>query len=179
MDFVRVGEKVISKKKITGIVDKILELRVKGLSQQEVANQTGTDRTFVSRLETLGEIRKGSRIAAVGFPVLNKQEILELLQHEGVDFTFIMTEKERWDFVHNMSGAQLVNYMMSLIGEARKYDVIILIGSYQRIKIIEAMLDCEIVGLPIGESPIEEDKYVDPYKLREILSSIKKKEGSF
>lgn len=174
MDLVRVGEKVISKKKITDIVDKILELRVKGLSQQEVANQTGIDRTFVSRLETLGEIRKGSRIAVVGFPVLNKQEIVELLQREGVDFTLIMTERERWDFVRNMSGAELVNAMMRLIGEARKYDAVILIGSGQRIKIIEALLDCEVIGLSIGESPIEEDRYVNPAKIKEILGGIKR-----
>lgn len=174
MDLVRVGEKVISKKKIIDIVDKILELRVKGLSQQEVANQMGIDRTFVSRLEGLGEVRKGSRIAAVGFPVQNKREIVELLQREGVEFTFIMSEQERWNFVRNMSGAELVNTVMRLIGEARKCDVVILIGSDQRIKIIEALLDREVVGLSIGESPIEEDRYVDPAKLKEILSSIKK-----
>lgn len=173
MDLVRVGEKVISKKKITDIVDKILELRVKGLSQQEVSNQTGIDRTFVSRLETLGEIRKGSRIAVVGFPILNKQELVELLQREGVDYTLVMTEQERWDFVGKLSGAELVNTMMRLIGEARKYDVVVLIGSDQRIKIIEALLDCEVIGLSIGESPIEEDRFVDPAKIMEIIGSIK------
>lgn len=174
MDLVRVGEKVISKKKINDIVEKILELRVKGLSQQEVANRTGIDRTFISRLETLGEIRKGRRIAVVGFPILNKQEIMELLNREGVDFPLVMTEQERWDFVRNMSGADLVNTMMHLIGEARKYDAVIIIGSDQRIKIIEAMLDCDVIGLSLGESPIEEDRYVDPDKIMEILSGIKR-----
>ncbi|MFZ5641572.1 MAG: helix-turn-helix domain-containing protein [Bacillota bacterium] len=174
MDLVRVGEKVISKKKINDIVEKILELRVKGLSQQEVANRTGIDRTFISRLETLGEIRKGRRIAVVGFPILNKQEIMELLNREGVDFPLVMTEQERWDFVRNMSGADLVNTMMRLIGEARKYDAVIIIGSDQRIKIIEAMLDCDVIGLSLGESPIEEDRYVDPDKIMEILSGIKR-----
>lgn len=174
MDLVRVGEKVISKKKITDIVDNVLELRVKGFSQQEVAKQMGIDRTFVSRLETIGEIRKGSRIAVVGFPILNKQEIMEMLQRQGVDFTLIMTEEERWEFVRRINGAELVNTMMRLIGEARKYDAVVIIGSAQRIKIIKSLLDCEVIGFSIGESPIEEDRYVDPEKIKEILDSIKK-----
>ncbi len=174
MDLVRVGEKVISKKKISGIVNKILELRVKGFSQQEVANQIGVDRTFVSRLETMGEIRKGNRIAVVGFPILNKEEIVEILQLEGVDFSLIMTEQERWEFVRRLNGAELVNNMMQLIGKARKYDAVVLIASDQRIKIIEALLDCEVIGFSIGASPIEEDRYVDPARIREILASIKK-----
>jgi len=64
--------------------------------------------------------------------------------------------------------------MMRLIGEARKYDAVIIIGSDQRIKIIEAMLDCDVIGLSLGESPIEEDRYVDPDKIMEILSGIKR-----
>ena len=174
MDLVRVGEKVISKKKVNGIVDRILELRERGFSQQEVANRMGIDRTFVSRLETMGEVRKGCRIAVVGFPILNKHEVMEILQQEGVEFTLIMTEQERWEFVRNINGAELVNTMMRLIGEARKYDTVVLIASDQRIKIIEALLDCEVVGYSLGESPIEEDRYVDQEKLIEILSSVKK-----
>ncbi|PKM42555.1 MAG: transcriptional regulator [Firmicutes bacterium HGW-Firmicutes-8] len=173
MDLVRIGGKIISRRKISRMVDQILEMRSTGVAQQEIANRLGVDRTFVSRLETLGEVRKGNRIAVVGFPIKNKDEILDLLQREGIEFTLIMTENERWDFVKKAEGIDLLNRIMSLIAEARSFDVVFVIGSNQRIKIIEAILDKEVVGLEIGESPIEEDKYVEPAKVLEILHAIK------
>ena len=71
----RVGEKIIDRDKIYKAVDDILEMRSRGLSQQEIANRIGLDRTAISRLETLGEVRKGGRIALVGFPIKNCEEI--------------------------------------------------------------------------------------------------------
>ena len=67
MELVRIGDKVVSVPKIERAVREIIELRSKGISQQEVAEKFNTDRTFVSRLESIGEIRKGKRIAVVGF----------------------------------------------------------------------------------------------------------------
>ena len=52
------------------------------------ASRLGVDRTLVCRLESLGEIRKGRRLAVVGFPVLNKEEVRQALEREGVDFIF-------------------------------------------------------------------------------------------
>jgi len=175
MDLVRIGEKIISRRKITRHIDQILEMRSTGVAQQEIANRLAVDRTFISRLEALGEVRKGKRIAVVGFPIKNKAEITELLHKEGIEFTLIMTEDERWDFVKKARGIDLLNRIMSLIAEARSYDVMIVIGSNQRIKEIEGILDKEVVGLEIGESPIEEDKYVDPKKVLEILKAVKER----
>lgn len=175
MDLLRIGEKIISRKKMARLIDQILEMRSAGVAQQEIANRLGVDRTFISRLENLGEVRKGNRIAVVGFPIKNKDEIMDLLHREGIEFTLVMTEKERWDFVKKASGIELLNKIMNLLAEAKSFDVVIVIGSNQRIKIIEAILDKEVVGLEIGESPIEEDKYVDPLKIQEILSVVKTK----
>jgi len=127
-------------------------------------------------LESLGEVRKGNRIAVVGFPIKNKEEILDLLHREGVEFTLIMTEEERWDFVKKINGVELLNTLMKLIAEARSFDVVVVIGSNQRIKIIEAILDKEVVGLEIGESPIEEDKYVEPSQVSGLLYMIRTKQ---
>ncbi len=173
MDLVRIGGKIISQRKIARMVEQILEMRSTGVAQQEIANKLGVDRTFISRLEALGEVRKGNRIAVVGFPIKNKAEILELLHREGIEFTLIMTENERWDFVKKAAGIDLFNTIMNLIAEARLFDVIIVIGSNERIKTIEAILDKEIVGLEIGESPIKEDKYVEPLQVLEILQAVK------
>ncbi len=176
MDLIRIGEKIISRRKLARLIDQILEMRSTGVAQQEIANKLGVDRTFISRLESLGEVRKGNRIAVVGFPIKNKEEILDLLHREGVEFTLIMTEEERWDFVKKINGVELLNTLMKLIAEARSFDVVVVIGSNQRIKIIEAILDKEVVGLEIGESPIEEDKYVEPSQVSGLLYMIRTKQ---
>jgi hypothetical protein len=175
MDLIRIGEKIISRRKISRNIDKILELRSTGVAQQEIANRLRVDRTFVSRLEALGEVRKGNRIAVVGFPIKNKDEILELLHQEGIEFTLVMTENERLDYVNKTNGVDLLNNIMGIIAEVRLFDIVIIIGSNKRIKVIEAILDKEVVGLEIGESPIEEDKYVKPSDVLEILHAVQAK----
>jgi len=71
----RIGEKIINRQKINQIIDEMLNLRSQGFSQQEVANRVGIDRTVISKLETLGEVRKGGRVALVGFPIENREEL--------------------------------------------------------------------------------------------------------
>ena len=82
MDFYRIQDKMVSREKLMATVTRILELRSRGLSQQETADRLKVDRTFISRLETLGELRKGQTIAVIGFPILNKAEIQELAENE-------------------------------------------------------------------------------------------------
>ncbi|MEA4924829.1 MAG: helix-turn-helix transcriptional regulator [Syntrophomonadaceae bacterium] len=173
MSFIRIQDKIISQPKINNAIEKILQLRARGLSQQEVAERLGIDRTFISRLEGIGELRKGKTIACIGFPIINKQEIQDILEQEGVDFIFLMTEKERLDFVEQRSGKEMLNELMAMVGKMHKYEVVIAIGSDQRLKLIEAMLDSEVICLEIGTSPITEDKWVDPKEIRKILRSIK------
>ncbi|MDQ0286206.1 putative XRE-type DNA-binding protein [Desulfofundulus luciae] len=173
MDLIRIGEKIISRRRIDQYVSRMLELRAKGLSQAEVAGRLGVDRTLVSRLESLGEVRKGKRIAVVGFPIKNKEELQSALDKEGVDFVLLMTEAERWDFVRSQSGLELVNTMMELIAGAHAYDQVVVIGSSKRIKIIEAVLDKPVLGYEIGESPIQEDKYVNPDEIVKLIRAVK------
>ncbi|MBF7082812.1 helix-turn-helix domain-containing protein [Desulfallas sp. Bu1-1] len=173
MDLIRIGDKVISRHKIDFFINEILRLRSSGLSQTEVAGRLGIDRTFVSRLENMGEVRKGKSVAVVGFPIANREELFALLQREGVDFVLLMSESERWDFVRQKSGIELFNAIMELIAKAHSYDQVVVIGSDKRIKIIRAALDKEVVGLEIGESPLKEDKYVDPAEVLAIIRAIK------
>jgi len=173
LELIRLGEKIISRRKINQIINNILNLRRKGLSQTEVASRLGIDRTLVCRLENLGEIRKGRKLAVFGFPILNKQEIKEVLEREGVEFIFLMSENERWEFVKQKSGVDLFDSIMDLIARAHSFDQVLVIGSNQRIKIIEAVLDKEVVGFEIGESPIQEDKYVDPGAIVELVRAVR------
>ncbi len=173
MELIRLGDKIISRRKIDQIIGDMLNLRAKGLSQTEVAARLGVDRTLVCRLENLGEIRKGRSLAVVGFPVLNKKEVEEALEREGVDFVFLMSEEERWDFIKEKSGVHLFDSVMELIAKAHSFDQVVVIGSNQRIKIFEAVLDKEVLGFEIGESPIQEDKYVEIDKIVQLVRAIK------
>lgn len=174
MKIIRVGDKIISYDKIFKIIDRILSMRAEGFAQQEVADKLDIDRSFVSRLENLGEIRKGERIALVGFPVANKDELTQVALNLGVDFIYLLNNTERWDFVREKSGAALLNDVMELISEVRQFDTVIFIGSDMRIRLVEAILGKEVISIQIGESPITEDKYVDPDVLRNLVAAIRR-----
>ena len=173
MNFIRIQDKIINWQKIEKILQRALQMRERGFSQQEVADRLSLDRTFISRLESVGEIRKGQSIACVGFPILNKDEIQIILENEGVDHILLMTEKERLDFVNLCSGKELLNELMNLTAQFRKYEVVICIGSDERIKLMEGVLNSEVISIEIGTSPITEDKWVDPQEIKKILRSIK------
>ena len=173
MELIRLGDKIISRRKIDQAINKILNLRMKGLTQKEVAQRLGVDRTLVCRLENLGELRKGRSLAVVGFPVLNKKEVEEALEREGVDLVFIMSEKERWQFIKQKSGVDLFDSIMEQIAKVHSYDQVILIGSNKRIKVFKAVLDKEVVGSEIGESPIQEDKIVEIDDLIKLVRAVK------
>lgn len=173
MELIRLGEKIISRRKLDSIISEIFSLRAKGLPQTEVASRLGVDRTLVCRLESLGEIRKGRRLAVVGFPILNKDELQRALEQEGVDFIFLLSENERWEFIRQKSGIDLFNSIMEMIAIAHSFDHVIVIGSNKRIKIFEAALDKDVVGFEIGQSPIREDKYVETGKIIELIRAIK------
>jgi hypothetical protein len=176
MDLIRIGDKLISLSKIADTVKDMLTLRQQGLSQTEVAKKYSIDRSFVSRLETLGEVRKGWTMALIGFPVENVDEIKEMAAQEGLDFVWLMTDKERWDFVRKKSGIELLNDVMGLIYKLRQFDIVIMLGSDERIRLSRALLDQEVVSVELGKSPITEDVYIDVAKLRDTIRKLKKRD---
>lgn len=174
MELLRIGDKVIDRKKVFRTVERILELRAGGMSQQEVANKLEIDRTFVSRLESIGEVRKGCRIGLVGFPVQNREELEAVAREEGLDLIWLMTEAERNHFINSKSGKDLLNAIMDAISRAKQCDNIIFLGSDMRIGLVEAIVGpSHVVGIQIGDSPITEDKYVDPEAIRALIRSLK------
>ncbi|MDN5345482.1 MAG: hypothetical protein PWQ18_1596 [Clostridia bacterium] len=172
MDLIRIGDKLISRRKIDKVLERVFALRSQGFSQQETARQVGVDRSFISRLETLGEVRRGRRIAVVGFPVANKGELENMLRQEGVEFILLLSDAERWDFVRQKSGLELFNQLMEIVARVRDYDVVIIIGSDYRIKISEALLGREVIGVEIGPSPIRGDRVVDGEELRLLVRRL-------
>lgn len=174
MDLVRIGEKVVDRNRIYRMVDRILELRASGLSQQDVADELGIDRTLVSRLESLGEVRRGRKLGLIGFPVENRRELEELARAEGIDFVWLLTEAERRAYIGEKNGAELLNDIMLLIARVRELDHVIFLGSDMRIRLVEALLGPErVTGIQIGVSPITEDRYVDPERIRQLVRNLK------
>lgn len=173
MDLIRIGEKVISRKKIDKAIDEIIKLRTLGLPQSEVGEKMNIERTFISRLEGLGEIRKGQSIAAVGFPIKNKQEVEKVLKEFGVEYHLLMSEEERNQFVNQSNGQQLINHIMELINKFRGFDTVIVMASDYRSKIIKDMLDNQIIEIDIGKSPLKEDVEINLDLLIDILKILK------
>jgi transcriptional regulator with XRE-family HTH domain len=173
VELLRIGDKVISRAKIENKIKEILELRMLGMSQQEAADKLGVERTFISRLEGIGEIRKGHSIAAVGFPIKNKAEVEEVLKAYGVEFFVLMSEAERTAYVSNCDGVQLSNKIMELINKFRSFDTVIVMASDYRNRIARDLLDNRIIEIDIGKSPIKEDVNVNLDVLTEILTTLK------
>ena len=174
MEPIRIGDKLINRNKIHKQVDAMLDLRMQGFSQQEVAKAYATDRAFVSRVESLGEIRKGGKVALVAFPISNKTEILTLAAQEGIEFSIVFNDKERWAFLRDKNGVQLFNEIMTIIAKLRESDIVIVAASNMRINLAEAIIDKHVIGITMGESPIEEDKYLEPQIIKNIMQKIKK-----
>lgn len=173
LDIVRIGDKVIDINKIYRNINKIIELRIRGKSQQEVANILGIHRTFISRLEGLGEIRKGKSVALIGFPIKNKEEVENLCLKYGIEYNFLMSEEERWRFLQDRSGLELFNKVLDIIAELRNYDLIITLFSDMRNSLVHKLLDKEIISIDIGQSPLTEDVEIDLKVIENILKLVK------
>jgi hypothetical protein len=170
--FIRIGNKTIDKEAIYETIDHILDLRCSGESQQEVADRIKVDRSFVSRLESIGEVRRGGSVAFVAFPVKNKDEILKVLENYGVEFHMVMSEEERLNFVQRRSGIELTNSIMELIALARRYDTIVVFTSDKRGKLIETLVDGRVIKRNIGKSPLTTDVYIQPEDIIEVLDTV-------
>lgn len=171
LDFIRIGEKLIDRNKIERAIDQILSLRASGLSQQEVADRLGVDRTLVSRLESVGEVRKGDSIAIIGFPVENKEDIARVAQEEAVDFVYVLNDKERWNLL-NRSGVELFNELMRLMARIREFPVVIILGFNQPAHFIEALLDREVTTMHLKQVSGSNGRF-DPDELRRMIASVK------
>lgn len=173
MQFIRIGEKIICKEKLDREINKILELRAKGITQEGVARKLGVERTFVSRLESLGEIRKGKKIALVGFPIKNKEELTRLAEKLGIEYVFLLTQEERFEFIKKKGKNELFNEIIEIIVNLSDFDLIIFMGSDMRVPLVEKIFSIQVIGIVIGHSPIKESKYVHPEKIIEIVKQVK------
>lgn len=168
----RIGEKLVSLDKAVRQLERALELREQGISQQEVSRRLKLDRSLISRIESIGEIRKGSRVAVIGFPLSNKEEIASICSEYGLDFYLLLDNAERWDLVRDKQALDFFNYMFDLVARLRQFDTLIMITSEKWYHLAEALLNIQIVYLNLGQTPIEEDNPADPGRFKDILKHI-------
>ena len=173
MDFLRIGSKLLSRQKLNQAIDRILEMRVQGHSQAEVAGTLGVDRSFISRLEALGEVNRGQRLAVVGFPIANKEPLQQLLVELGVEYSLLLTEEERWAFFAGMEGAEVFNESMRILVGLQNYDAVIFFGSDMRNKVVESILGSHVITVNIGESPIRSNVYLNLEEVRKLVEKIR------
>ncbi|MDZ4168085.1 MAG: transcriptional regulator [Coriobacteriia bacterium] len=171
MRFFRIGEKVISREKLVDAVDSILADREAGATQEEAARAVGVTRSVVSFLETLGEVRRGPRVALVGFPVANCGEVQEVAERHAVDFVLVMSQAQR-ESIEAGSPANVFNRLLETLATLRDFDTVLLMASDWRIATIEKILGSEVVGIPLGSSPLREDRAVDVEELDRLLEGI-------
>lgn len=170
----RVGDKVISREKLLRSIDRIMAMRARGASQQEAARACGVDRSFVSRLEALGEIRKGARIAVVGFPVANRDELEAAARDAGAEWVLLMSNEERWRYARERPGDRLFNEIMEQLSYLSRFDRVVFLGSDMRIRLVEAILGPDrLIGVNLGPSPLHQDVHVDPARLAALIGEVK------
>lgn len=175
----RVGDKLISLDKAFRLIERVLELREQGLSQQQVAARMQIDRSFISRLEAAGELRRGRRIAVIGFPLANKAELSAICRDYGLDFFLILNNEERWNMVQDRQALEFFNRMLDLVARLREFDTLILVTSEKWRKLAEALLDIQVIFINLGATPIQEDCIIDPKIFKKTLQQIlAKSEGS-
>lgn len=171
MRFYRIGDKVVSREKLFDALDEILGDREAGATQEEVARAHGVQRSFVSFLESLGEVRRGARVALVGFPLANAAEVRALAEEIGVDFTLVFSQEERED-IESAPAREVFNRLLETLATLRDYDVVVLLASDWRIELIERILGAEVVSMPLGHTPLRSDVSVDIAELRSVLEGV-------
>jgi transcriptional regulator with XRE-family HTH domain len=154
------------------VVEEVLRLRAAGLSQGDVAARLGLDRTFVSRLETIGEIRRGRRVALVAFPVGNAEALLALAARHGVERTLVWSDQERRAFLAGRSGEELVNGLLDLVAELRHYERVVLVASERWVELGRSLLGPDLVAVVLGPTPLGRDQEVDLAEMDRLLAAV-------
>ena len=98
-----------------------------------------------------------------------------MAKEEGVEFTLLMNDTERWDWVKRKSGTDLLNELLWIIAQVRTYEKVILIGSDRRLDLMRGLLDrgTDVFSIVIGKSPMTGDVQINPESLRQMIREIR------
>ena len=170
-EMIRIGGKIISRDKLYNAIDQLLRDRSEGATQAEAARIAGVSRSFVSNIETLGEVRHGARIALIAFPVSNGDEIRELAKEFSLDFVLVLSQDERSRAETGQAG-DIFNQLLDTMVELTDYSAVVTLASDWRIQTFKRLLDADVIGIELGTTPVQSDVKVDIEHLRDVLSGI-------
>ena len=84
-----------------------------------------------------------------------------------------MNDEERWAYVQDRSGIELLNDVVREISGFQQYDQVIFLGSDFRVRLIEAILGDRVTSVVIGRSPIHGDVEVDPHEISAVIAAVR------
>jgi len=171
MRFYRVGDKVVGRDKLIDRIDAILIDREGRAPPPEAGPAHGVDRSFVSWLETLGEVRRGPRVAFIAFPVANVAEVRAVCDAHAVELAMVMSQSEREGFEAGRADA-VFNMVLDVLADLKDFDVVIIFASTRRTGTIEKILGREVIARPLGPSPLRHDIVVDVEELNDLLDAV-------
>lgn len=151
----RIGDKIISEDKLAASVRNILDFREGGATQIEAAERFGVQRSFVSFLETLGEVRRGRRVALLAFPVSNVGELALLGERYSLEKVLALSSHQGDMLIHD-DADELFNLSMSTLEELVDYDVVVICASDRNIASFQHVLPGDVVGFELGTAPLRE-----------------------
>jgi hypothetical protein len=171
MELYRIGDRVVSRDKLDSALDTILRERSRGATQAEAARTAGVARSFVSNLETLGEVRRGARIALIAFPVSNGDAVRELAGRYALDLVLIFSQDERVR-LEDSSARDIFNRLLDTLAELNDFDAVLVLASDWRLETFRRVLDTELIGIKLGTSPLNHDTAADLEALESILQAL-------
>ncbi|MEW6188521.1 MAG: hypothetical protein AB1466_00175 [Actinomycetota bacterium] len=169
MELVRIGEKIINRDRLLKLVSEILHRRSRGATQQEVASVLGVERSFVSHLEGLGEIRRGRRIALVCLSAENRTQIEEIAREYAVDFIFLPDEDHGHFTLSGENPIELFNQVLEILTKLKEFDLVILLTLDKGLSLLEKVLGKEVVSIPLCKPS---GGYLNPQELKSLLSKL-------
>ncbi len=169
MELIRIGEKIISRDRLLKLVSEILHRRSRGATQQEVASVLGVERSFVSHLEGLGEIRRGRRIALIGLSAENRTQIEEIAREYAVDFIFLPDEDHGHFTLSGENPIELFNQVLEILTKLKEFDLVILLTPDKGLSLLEKVLGKEVVSISLCKPG---GGYLNPQELKSLLSKL-------
>ena len=85
----------------------------------------------------------------------------------------VLDDRERWAFVKGRDGLEVLDDLLQIIHNIRRFDTVILMGSDRRLELMRSMLDKEVIPIVLGQSPIVGDVQVDAVFFRDMLRALK------
>ena len=123
----------------------------------------------------MGEIRKGKKIAVVGFNIKNKDEIEKVALGSGVELIRLFGEKGKENLIKGKNGEDILDSAFKVFAELANFDLIVFMASKKRVRKAEKIFGKRIYGFVEGRDKNTEEIFIHPEKFKAILEGITKK----